>query len=116
IDWVRELAENHTIWILTGRPDEYRARTVRWLRAQGVPFEKLIMRPRGDHRPDYVVKADVLREVPRQRIKLVIEDREPVCTMWRQKGVPCHLVASDEENKAVNEIYRRETGKRKHPK
>ena len=116
IDWVRELAENHTIWILTGRPDEYRARTVRWLRAQGVPFEKLLMRPRGDHRPDYVVKADVLREVPRQRIKLVIEDREPVCTMWRQKGVPCHLVASDEENKAVNEIYRRETGKRKHPK
>lgn len=112
IAWVRELAKENSIVILTGRPEEYRVRTERWLRNQEIPFEKLVMRPRGDHRPDYVVKAEVLREVPQERIKLVIEDREPVCAMWRQKGVPCHLVSSDEENKAVNEIYRRKTGKK----
>lgn len=107
IDWVRDLAREHTIVILTGRPEDYRAVTERWLRRHEVPFERLVMRPRGDHRPDYVVKAEVLREFPRERIQLVIDDREPVCAMWRRQGIPCHQVASDEPNQQVNEIYRK---------
>lgn len=106
IEWVRQLERENHIVVLTGRPEEYRARTERWLRAQNVPFEKLVMRPRGDHRPDYVVKAEVLREIPQERIALVIEDRDQVCAMWEAKGVRCHKVASDEENQQVNEVYR----------
>ena len=111
IRWVRELEKDNHIVVLTGRPEEYRARTERWLRDHGVPFEKLVMRPQGDHRPDYVVKAEVLRDIPRERIALVIEDRDQVCAMWESKGVKVHQVASDEDNQQVNEAYRREFGK-----
>lgn len=113
VQWVRELEKENHIVVLTGRPEEYRARTERWLKAQGVPFEKLVMRPRGDHRPDYVVKAEVLRDIPQERIALVIEDREQVCAMWESRGIKVHRVASDEENQQVNELYRRESGKKR---
>ena len=106
VAWVQSLAENHEIIIVTGRPQQYRNRTLAWLKKNKIPFSDLFMRNDGDHRPDYEVKKEVLDCWPKQRIKLVIEDRPPVHDMWLQQGIRCVLVESDEANQAVNEIYR----------
>ncbi len=106
VAWVRSLACDHEVVIITGRPEHYRARTVAWLKQNDIPFADLFMRRDGDHRPDYEIKEEALRHWPKERIKLVIEDRPPVCDMWLKHGVRCVLVESDEANQAVNEIYR----------
>jgi phosphoglycolate phosphatase-like HAD superfamily hydrolase len=106
VAWVRSLAENHEIVIITGRPERYRRRTIAWLKKNAIPFSDVFMRTDGDHRPDYEVKKEALRRWSKQRIKLVIEDRPPVCEMWLSQGIRCVLVHSDEASQAVNEIYR----------
>lgn len=106
VAWVHSLAEMHDIVIITGRPEHYRKRTIAWLKKNKVPFSDIFMRPDGDHRPDYEVKKEALARWPKSRIKLVIEDRPPVCEMWLREGIRCVLVQSDEANQAVNEIYR----------
>ncbi len=107
IQQVYELERDHDILIVTGRPEQYRARTEKWLKANGIRYRKLFMRPSGDHRPDYTVKAEVLREFPKGQIVLAIDDREPVCDMWEKNGIRCIRVDNGEENKQVNELYRR---------
>jgi uncharacterized HAD superfamily protein len=106
VAWVQSLAQNHDIIITTGRPEEYRERTIAWLKKCQIPFADVFMRPNGDHRPDYELKKEALRRWPKKRIKLVIEDRPPVCDMWLNEGIRCVLVQSDEANQMVNEIYR----------
>ncbi len=109
IEWVRSLAQEHEIVIITGRPEHYRARTIAWLKKNEIPFHDLFMRRDGDRRPDYEMKEEALRRWPKERIKLVIEDRPPVCDMWRKHGVRCVLVESDEANQMVNELYREQS-------
>ena len=106
IAWVQALAPNHDIVITTGRPEAYRTRTIAWLKKHDIPFNDVFMRRDGDHRPDYEIKKEALERWPKKRIKLVIEDRPPVCEMWLQQGIRCVLVQSDEANQMVNEIYR----------
>jgi phosphoglycolate phosphatase-like HAD superfamily hydrolase len=106
VAWVQSLAQNHDVVIITGRPEEYRRRTVAWLKKHAIPFTDVFMRADGDHRPDYEVKKEALDRWPKERIKLVIDDRPPVCDMWLQQGIRCVLVQSDEANQAVNEVYR----------
>jgi len=103
---VRELSREYEIVIFTGRPEEYRARTDVWLRRFDVPHTRLLMRPQGDHRPDYTVKREMIEEVGRERIALAIDDRPQVCAMLREAGVQVFEVASDERNQQVNELYR----------
>lgn len=106
VAWVQSLAAIHEIVIVTGRPEQYRAGTIAWLKKHQIPFTDLFMRCDGDHRPDYEMKKEVLARWPKARIKLVIEDRPPVCDMWLEQGIRCVLVHSDEANQRVNELYR----------
>ncbi len=103
---VHELERDHDIIVVTGRPEHYRKRTEKWLHDHGVRYLRLFMRPDGDHRPDYTVKAEVLREFPKGQIVLAIDDRAPVCDMWEKNGIRCIRVESDEESQQVNELYR----------
>jgi uncharacterized HAD superfamily protein len=109
IQQVRELAEEHKIVILTGRPEHYRGVSERWLEKHEVPYEVLFMRPSGDHRPDYVVKQEIVEEIGPEKIALAIDDREPVCEMFRKLGIEVQEVKSDRVNKQVNEAYRKES-------
>lgn len=107
-DWVRALAAEYEIVIVTGRPAEYAEQTARWLRRHRIPFAQIFLRRSGDHRPDYVAKEDLLRVIPPGRIAFAIDDREPVCAMWKRHRVRCFLVSGGEENRAVNEEYRKQ--------
>ena len=106
---VHELESDHEIIVVTGRPEHYRRRTENWLKENGIRYARLFMRPDGDHRPDYTVKAEVLREYPKGRIALAIDDRGPVCDMWEKNGIRCIRVDSGEENQQVNELYRKKS-------
>jgi hypothetical protein len=117
LDYVRQLSQKHGILIVTGRPENYRDRTERWLRKHKVPYENLFMRRSGDHRPDYEAKAAVLKEFPPEQIVMAIDDRPPVCEMWESYGIKCMHVQSDQENQEVNLLYQqRPNGTTRSPK
>lgn len=95
--WVQNLAPEYRVIIVTGRPDSYRRQTVDWLRRHHVQYDKILMRSSGDHRPDYVVKRELLNSVGKNRVAFVIDDRPTVCDMWRDCGLRTIQVAIGEE-------------------
>ncbi len=98
VKWVRGLSPEHRIMIVTGRPEKFRPNTIDWLKRFDITWNDIFMRRNGDHRPDYVVKKEILESLgeARERIVLVIDDRPSVCDMWRTEGLNCHQVAGDE--------------------
>lgn len=95
------LGSGMDVWIVSGRSDECRADTVRWLSRHTEFFgymlgTHLIMRRAGDTRPDDEVKQEMLDNMlvdDRERIAAVFDDRERVVAMWRRNGIPCYQVA-----------------------
>lgn len=78
--------------ILSGRSDECREATEKWLiRTAGVQFDALYMRKAGDHRPDDVVKSELLDQMLADGWEpiLFIDDRKRVVDMWRERGYTC---------------------------
>jgi hypothetical protein len=73
----RQLAEDCEIVWLTGRPESYRGVTEEWLRAQGLPDGRLIMRAAGDGRPARRVKVGRLRALAAERPVAVHVDDDP---------------------------------------
>lgn len=102
---IRELSREHEIVIVTARPDVCRAGTEEWLERNGVPYSRMFMRSTGDHRPDYVVKAEILETIGKERVMLVFEDRPLVCQMYREAGLEVVQVESDQANQSVNDVY-----------
>lgn len=108
--------KGYKILICTGRPEQYREITEKWLSdllafaiveiendgektksntdvSKG--YHELLMRPdeRG-HEPDYLVKQDMLNELRKDYdIKLAVDDRDQVVKMWRDNGIRCLQVA-----------------------
>ena len=112
VDSIRErilqLAADHEIVIVTGRPELYRPGTEAWLHKYHIPYSRVFMRPHGDHRPDYVVKKEILDHIGADRVVMAFDDREPVCDMYRDAGIDVTQVTSDQANQRINEQYRRE--------
>jgi uncharacterized HAD superfamily protein len=95
---VQELAKDHNIYVVSGRPDDYRDVTVEWLKLHKVPYEALYMRKAGDFRPDDEVKQDILdAHFDKANVALVIEDRLRVIRMWKKNGLKVQEVGSGAE-------------------
>src|SRR5208283_1298481 len=99
---VQEAFKERTICIVSGRPDDYQARTIQWLNKYEIPFDWLIMRPAGDHRDDTIVKKEILELMldsiartcpfgmcysPKSHIEFVWDDRPKVIRMWKEQGL-----------------------------
>lgn len=108
---------HHRVEIWTGRREDQRATTLRWLRDNscgpvledmgleeraglhagdaGAHVARLRMRPHGDTRPDVEIKGEWLEEARRaDRLpQLAYEDRGRVVAMWRGAGITCLQVA-----------------------
>lgn len=85
---VRQLANHHKIHLVSGRPEEYRQQTLKWLSHYRIPFESLHMRENGDYRSDDIVKQEILdRCFDKDNIELVIDDRPRVVHMWKSNGL-----------------------------
>ncbi len=87
----------NTIVIMTGRSESSRALTRLWLSKYRVPFHTLLMRTEGDHREDYVIKAELLKAYrersPEDDIGGAFEDRQQNVDMFREKGIRVFHVA-----------------------
>ena len=84
---VVEAARECEIAYLTGRPEWYRRDTRDWLRAQGLPDGRLVMRTDGDHRPARKAKPPLLRELARGRVvAVVVDDDQEVCDAYEKAG------------------------------
>jgi hypothetical protein len=88
---VADLAGEHDIVWLTGRPDWLRRVTRDWLVDHGLPARELHMRPARDYRPARLFKLDQLRRLARRRIGAFIDDDDEVVTAALAAGYPAVL-------------------------
>jgi uncharacterized HAD superfamily protein len=88
LQMVRQLSQLHNIHLVTGRPEQYRKETEKWLRHYRIPYVSLHMREEGDYRADDIVKQEIFdRHFEKANIELVIDDRPRVIRMWESKGL-----------------------------
>lgn len=86
--------DGNEIIVMSGRDEECRDVTWRWLSANEVWFDDLHMRPAGDTRKDSLVKAELFDKHVRYRynVRGVFDDRDQVVQMWRAMGLKCFQV------------------------
>lgn len=97
LDWrinniLCDLLRTHVLIFVTGRDEECREVTERWIReVAGHDNFKLYMRSHGDKRPDQVVKKELYEKYidGNYNVSCVFEDRDKVVKMWRELGLLC---------------------------
>lgn len=89
IELVRALHQYRwSIVALTGCTDNYRQQTMEWLIKNKVPVHCLLMRKKGDFRPTSEVKIELVKkEFPEIFDMVIIDDRDDICTAFRDIGV-----------------------------
>lgn len=99
-------ANENTVLFVSGRTDGCYDDTEWWLReqftwmdyefggVQSFPW-RLFMRQAGDNRPDDIVKNEIFETkiAPHFHVLYVVDDRNKVVRMWREKGLVCAQVA-----------------------
>jgi hypothetical protein len=88
IELAHELAAMHELVWLTGRPEQLRRVTSRWLDAHGLPSDELQMRPRSDHRPARVIKVSALRRLAGRGVAAFVDDDDEVVSAVLAAGFP----------------------------
>lgn len=83
------------VLFVSGRSDQCRTGTLRWLDRHDLECDGLYMRKVGDHRPDNIIKKESLVRIRADGYEPVMafDDRDQVVKMWRDSGVPCAQVA-----------------------
>lgn len=83
------------IILLSGRTDNYKSETLRWLENHSITYEKLLMRRHGDSRKDAIIKKEIIDNEIKGKyfVRFVLDDRNQVVDMWRNEiGYPCFQV------------------------
>lgn len=88
---VSDLAGQHEIVWLTGRPEWLRPVTRDWLAEHGLPGGELHMRPEHDYRPARDYKLGVLRRLAGRGIAAFIDDDVEVVDAALAAGIPAVL-------------------------
>ena len=88
-------ATGHTVEIWTGRSEDVRDETVRWLASHGVNYHRLLMRSIKDYRPQTKLKTEWLGESSRKP-DLAFDDNMTAVRWWRSLGVTTLAVAETE--------------------
>jgi hypothetical protein len=78
LDTARRLAEVYDVVYLSGRPEHIRRDTERWFREHDLPSGPVHLRPRGDYRPAFQMKLEVLRRLQRTAPVQVVVDDDPI--------------------------------------
>lgn len=80
---------------VSARPEDYRDVTEAWLKVHvDIPWMTLLMRNKGDSRPDTEVKLGILNKFfpNKEQIIKVVDDRPSVIRMWRDQGLDVYDV------------------------
>lgn len=82
-----EAARDCEVVYVTGRPEQCRRDTVRWLREHGLPEGRLVMRGARDRRPARVAKPELLHGLAAGRVvAVVVDDDLEVCDAYEAAG------------------------------
>lgn len=98
-------ARQNAILIVSGRSEEGRKDTFKWLLDNGVPFDELFMRPVGEKSSGYELKKIILNRTILNTYNVIfaLEDDPRCVNMYRENGVVCFQVADfiypEKENK-----------------
>lgn len=87
-------ASGYVIVIMSGRDGSCLVETVKWLEANGIPFDRFYIRPEGNTEKDSKIKEELFwRHVaPYYDVIGVFDDRPQVCLMWNELGIPLFKV------------------------
>lgn len=85
--WARK--DGELVIMLTGRPEYWRADTMKWLKEYGIHYDILIMRDASDRRSNEGYKRDVYERqiAPYFRVLFVAEDNPKSVRMFRELGL-----------------------------
>ena len=99
ISIAQSLSDTYRVIVTTGRSEEFRDVTEKWLIENCVPFDRIVMRKAGDERNDAIVKHDLFWEFiePEFNVVAAIDDRARVLRAWRAMGITT-LAAGDTDN------------------
>lgn len=114
IKWIADLKDQgFYIVLMSGRPTSVTGETMMWLNQQfgairpdrfghvveweykSLHFDRLFLRATDDHRPDTLVKAEMLHDIPKEKIKLVFDDRPSIVEMFRSYGLKVIQVSAN---------------------
>ncbi len=93
---VRSIMTHHEhVLLMSGRDEEFRPHTERWLAANNISYTELHMRALKDVRKDSIVKREMFDANVRGKwnVSFVLDDRNQVVDMWRDLGLVCLQVA-----------------------
>ncbi|MEP6852551.1 MAG: hypothetical protein ABJA87_07850 [bacterium] len=89
---VAELARDHDVVWLSGRPEHLRAVTERWLRRHDLPPTPLYLRRGGDYRPARVMKLERIRALASSApVAAIVDDDPDVVSALAGAGFPAVL-------------------------
>lgn len=88
--WIRDIVRL-PVFDFSSRPERTRALTEEWLKKNDLMPVHVFLRKDKDHRPDPMVKRQMLDELTTQGFRpiFVVDDRPDVVRMWRENGIPC---------------------------
>jgi predicted kinase len=95
LDTVLLWQQSLQVIVMSGRTDDCRPQTEKWLAQYGVKTAGIFMRATGDQRKDSIIKQELFdRHVLGQyNVKFVLDDRNQVVDMWRSLGLTVFQVA-----------------------
>jgi len=79
------------IIIVSGRTDDCKFETAKWLYDNSIPHDKIFMRKTGDNRNDAIVKREIYEKELKDKYNIlaIFDDRNRVVDMWRSLGLTC---------------------------
>ena len=90
--------KDYQIILCSGRGDDTRAVTEKWLADNDIPYNQLFMRRAGDYRQDSIVKVELLQQIRQWHGEPFIwfDDRQQVVDAIRAEGVRvCQVAPGD---------------------
>lgn len=84
----------HRIWLWTGRSDNVRTNTERWLTKHALPYHQLIMRPHGTTLDTTDLKRRWLNDapIPKDEVLCAFDDDPSVIAMLQSEGIQSYRV------------------------
>jgi hypothetical protein len=79
---------NREMIIVSGRSEDYKAQTDKWLVDHEIFYDEIYMRKSGDSRDDAIVKSEFADQIEEKyNIIAVFDDRQKVVRMWQDRGI-----------------------------
>ena len=87
-DIIRQLQEQYSIVVATGRDTSQEEVTKQWLAKQGINADEFYFRTNGDYRKGVEIKKEEITAIlEKYDIVAIFEDCEPIVQMYREMGL-----------------------------